>query len=69
MVASVESRSDNERSGESIEIQVREGIHGYMAWVTGSHHIYSIGRSPKEAIGALVSDYPFMFSVSKVYFR
>lgn len=63
MVASTEPTSD------TVEIQVRQCAQGYMAWIKGQHQLFSSGRTPKEAIGALVSDYPFIFSVDKVYFR
>lgn len=57
---------------QHLEVQVCECVSNgnrFMAWVSGYHHSYEIGRTPQEAIGALVERYPEMFGVSRVNFR
>jgi hypothetical protein len=53
----------------SLEIQVRQCSEGYMAWVSGLHQIFAVGRSPLEAIGALVSENKDLFDVRRINFR
>jgi len=52
-----------------LEIQVRQCSDGYMAWISGLHHIFSVGRSPLEAIGVLVSENKDLFDVGRINFR
>jgi len=65
--------ASNTQSTSSLEIQVREcastGSNRYMAWLSGYHHSFAVGRSPLEAIGALVTENKDLFDVAKINFR
>jgi aspartate aminotransferase-like enzyme len=58
---------------QTVEIQVRESVsngnYKFMAWVSGHHHTFGMGRSPLEAIGALVSENKHLFAVDAINFR
>ena len=54
---------------QHLEVQVCQCADGFMSWVSGYHQSYEIGRTPQEAIGALVERYPQIFGVSRVNFR
>lgn len=58
---------------KTLEILVREscntGDMRYMAWVSGYHQLFALGRSPLEAIGALVDGNKDLFDISRINWK
>jgi hypothetical protein len=40
-----------------------------MAWVSGYHQLFALGRSPLEAIGALVDGNKDLFDISRINWK